>query len=410
MSARPGPERAADETLDDGAEEATLPEGEWPVPDLYRVEPSDELVQDEGGTRVVEDATGPTPPEVRRFPPPIPRGLVAALVAALLLLLAIPAGIWLTSRADDAQGADATGTQAAAEPKTTEPSTTAPASTAVDVPDVVGRPLSEARGVLERAGLRPRITRTESRRQPDEVVEQAPEAGASAERRSVVVLTVSDGLGLVRVPDVEGSSRAAASKALRDAGFRVRVSSEPSEERVGTVIAQSPAAGTEAAEGTAVELRVSTGPESSGGTPTNPTPPTAATVRVPNVVGLAADDAGARLRETGLRVSQRQVESSQPPGTVVSQSPSAGAAVQEGRLVTLQVSTGPAQLSVPHVAGLSESAAVAELSAAGFAVDAVDEATSDPAQNGLVLRQSPAAGTRAAEGATVTITVARHVP
>jgi serine/threonine-protein kinase len=75
--------------------------------------------------------------------------------------------------------------------------------------------------------------------------------------------------------------------------------------------------------------------------------------------------------------------------------------------VTLRVSSGPAKVDVPDVTGLDEPAARAQLEGAGFEVRVTDESTTDPAQDGIVLRQSPTGGSRADDGAIVTIVVAR---
>jgi eukaryotic-like serine/threonine-protein kinase len=75
--------------------------------------------------------------------------------------------------------------------------------------------------------------------------------------------------------------------------------------------------------------------------------------------------------------------------------------------VTLRVSTGPTQVEVPDVVGLDETAAMRELERAGFVVSVVDEPTSEPAEDGIVLGQSPSPGASRREGTTVTIRVGR---
>jgi beta-lactam-binding protein with PASTA domain len=391
----------------DSDDEATLADEEWPVADLYRIEPPDEDVApvdpgEEAGTVFVEQPAA-EPGGFRRFPEAIGPGLVAALLGILLLLLLIPAGLWLASRGDDSAGGTARADAPTSPPPTTDaPSTSPPASPAErTVPDVVGTPLARARERIEDAGLQSRFRRVDSERPRDEVLSQTPEPGAEAERRSFVVLTISSGETRIAVPDVEGMSASDAVRALRDAGLEPRTRATPSDEPAGTVLEQEPAAGEEVADGTTVVLRIAEG---------RAQPPPAAeaeTVRVPALVGMPAADARSRLRELGLRVTQRPVESSQPAGEVVSQSPAADAEVREGAVVTLRVSTGPAGVAVPDVVGLDETAAAAELEAAGFTVRVADEPTLDPTQAGVVLRQSPAAGTTRDEGATVTITVGR---
>jgi beta-lactam-binding protein with PASTA domain len=396
------PDGAADDPADASAEETTLADEEWPVAEQYRVEPIEEPVAEpvEEGTVVIQQASEPSP--VRRFPPELGPGLLAALLGVLLLLLLIPGGLWLAARSDGEPDASA-GTEppgTTTQPTTTEPPpTTAPAGRTV--PDVTGLTLRQARELLEDAKLRLRISRVDSDLPPNEVVSQKPEAGAEAEPRAVVVLTVAGGPARVLVPDVEGKPASEATATLLDAGLRLRTRLVPSDEPEGTVLDQSPDAGGEVPRRTIVTLRIA----EARATPPPNTEPTK--IRVPSLVGMKAADARSRLRSLGLRSTQQPVESRRPAGEVVSQSPGAGAEVREGARVTLRVSTGPAIVAIPDVVGLTETAAIRDLEAAGFVVRVVDEPTIAPTEDATVLQQSPLAGTSAREGATVTITVAR---
>jgi membrane peptidoglycan carboxypeptidase len=127
---------------------------------------------------------------------------------------------------------------------------------------------------------------------------------------------------------------------------------------------------------------------------------------VPNVVGMDQATATQTLQSAGLVAAVQQIPSSQPVGTVVSQSPAAGSSVATGSTVTLQVSNGQAPASgVPNVVGMSQAAAGSSLSAAGFNAAVVQRVVTNPSQYGVVVSQSPAAGTQATQGSTVTITV-----
>jgi beta-lactam-binding protein with PASTA domain len=59
------------------------------------------------------------------------------------------------------------------------------------------------------------------------------------------------------------------------------------------------------------------------------------------------------------------------------------------------------------VVGMNEASAIRELETAGFVVRVVDEPTFEPADDGVVVAQSPSGGTTRREGSPVTITVAR---
>jgi serine/threonine-protein kinase len=76
--------------------------------------------------------------------------------------------------------------------------------------------------------------------------------------------------------------------------------------------------------------------------------------------------------------------------------------------VRLTVSSGRATIDVPDVTGLDEQSARLELENAGFVVRVTDETTTDPAQDGIVVGQAPAAGASLEEGAVVTLVVARY--
>ena len=226
MGAGRYPDEASDDAAETGADEATLADEEWPVAEQYRVErpeqPPEQPVDD--GTVVIQQVPSSEPTPVRRFPPDLGPGLLAALLGVLLLLLLIPAGLWLAARSDDdteaTAGTETLGTTTQPTTTTEPPPTTVPAATTV--PDVTGRTLPQARELLENAELRSRFRRVDSDRPPNEVVSQSPRAGAEAEPRSFVALTVSGGPARIAVPDVRGMSANEATSALREAGLRSR--------------------------------------------------------------------------------------------------------------------------------------------------------------------------------------------
>jgi penicillin-binding protein 1A len=140
---------------------------------------------------------------------------------------------------------------------------------------------------------------------------------------------------------------------------------------------------------------------------------------VPDVVGFPADEAEGILERAGFAVTRDEVASSSyPPGTVVSQSPSGGSEAAEGSTVSIGIATpGAAEdddgeetgATVPDVLGQPEGSAESELHAGGYDVRVVYQRESSPGQarknSGLVWKQSPASGTQADPGTTVTIWV-----
>ena len=71
-----------------------------------------------------------------------------------------------------------------------------------------------------------------------------------------------------------------------------------------------------------------------------PPPPPPPVAEVPSVVGLDEETAGAHLMEAGFLPQPQVVDSEEPAGTVVEQSPAAGEEVQQGTSVSISVSSG----------------------------------------------------------------------
>ncbi|MFC5959722.1 Stk1 family PASTA domain-containing Ser/Thr kinase [Streptomyces pratens] len=93
----------------------------------------------------------------------------------------------------------------------------------VDIPDVTGEDLADARAGLEEAGLEVEVAteRVTSEHDAGRVAGQSPEAGGEAVEGDTVTLTLSKGPEMIEVPDVVGASVDEATKTLEAAGFRV---------------------------------------------------------------------------------------------------------------------------------------------------------------------------------------------
>jgi len=126
------------------------------------------------------------------------------------------------------------------------------------------------------------------------------------------------------------------------------------------------------------------------------------TTKVPNVVGMSSSSARSAIEAAGYTTSIVNQASTEPAGTVVGQSPAAGAILSKGGAVTINVSTGPPQSTIPNVIGLGETPARTKITAAGFVAN-VSYAPGTPP--GIVKSQSPSGGTMMAAGSTVSISV-----
>ncbi len=125
-------------------------------------------------------------------------------------------------------------------------------------------------------------------------------------------------------------------------------------------------------------------------------------VRVANVEGMSKAKAVARLKGQGLvpAVVGKEHNKAQA-GTVVLQSPAPKDTVKKGRVVSLWLSSGPQKVAVPGVQGMTEAAAKASLDSFGFHVITLHEKNAQ--QKGVVVRQSPGAGTQLTAGSQVRI-------
>lgn len=93
----------------------------------------------------------------------------------------------------------------------------------VDVPDVTGEDLADARADLTEAGLKVKIatTRVNSEFDAGQVAKQTPAGDSQAADGDTVTLTISKGPEMIEVPDVTGDSVDDAKTELEDAGFQV---------------------------------------------------------------------------------------------------------------------------------------------------------------------------------------------
>jgi beta-lactam-binding protein with PASTA domain/tRNA A-37 threonylcarbamoyl transferase component Bud32 len=127
-------------------------------------------------------------------------------------------------------------------------------------------------------------------------------------------------------------------------------------------------------------------------------------VPVPAVVGRTQAVAQARLTAAGFDVKATPHVSQRTKGLVIAQDPAGGAKAGKGSTVTLTVSSGPAQVPVPEVTGLTRKSAAARLANAGL-TEKDRFASSDTVAKGRVVSASPKDGTPVAKGSSVTLTV-----
>ena len=130
-------------------------------------------------------------------------------------------------------------------------------------------------------------------------------------------------------------------------------------------------------------------------------------VEVPDVVGRQMALATQLLEARKLRVNVAEIyDEKTPPGQVVSQSPEAGSSVKEERVVTIYVSRGGEELTMPDLKGLSRRAAEDKLGKMGLKVGSVYEKEAE-SDTGTILEQEPAPGAKIAKGSSVDLTISK---
>jgi len=130
-------------------------------------------------------------------------------------------------------------------------------------------------------------------------------------------------------------------------------------------------------------------------------------VEVPDVVGRKSVTAAQILQNRGFEVNVENVRSdSVNADRVATQRPQPRERAKKGSTVSIIVSSGPGEATLPFVRGTPRAAAQRRLEAAGFKVD-VREEFSDSVPRGRVMETSPPERSRLERGRTVTLVVSR---
>jgi len=258
------------------------------------------------------------------------------------------------------------------------------------VPNVVGATQTAATTAITGASLvLGTVTNATSGTVPiGNVISESPAAGTPVNGGTAVDLVISSG---VAVPNVVGITQTAAATAITSAGLVVGTvtTATSSTVPIGSVISESPVAGTPVNGGTAVNLVLSSG------------------VAVPNVVGATQAEATTAITGAGLVLGTVTTASSTVPiGNVISESPAAGTPVNGGTAVDLVLSSG---VAVPNVVGATQAAATTAITGASLVLGTVTNATSGTVPIGNVISESPAAGTPVNGGTAVNLVISSGV-
>lgn len=363
--------------------------------------------EDEDEDDEEEDEDGEDDEDDEELSPTVERAMTIAgvvlaviIVIIMLLLFSKVLGIGKKSNTDTS---DSQQTEQSADEE--DDSSSASQGNTVNMPSLLGKTYAEARTVLEELGLK--IERGESEKSNQysagQIIAQSEESGNSVKVGTTVTVTLaaagstasSDGTSStgsttssttttttnskVKVPSVVGKDENAAKSAITAAGLTVGTVSEASSDTVesGLVISQSPSANSETESTGKVNIVLSSGPNKK---------------KVTDVIGHESSRAQSELAGDGFKVEVKETYSDDMrAGLVVSTSPDRGTYVQPGSTVTITVSKGREQVTIPSVSvGMTYEEAVEALNDAGFK-GTVKEATEYSASvgNGFVTRYSP---------------------
>jgi len=265
--------------------------------------------------------------------------------------------------------------------------------TMVSIPNVANLRQNDAQKALENVGLKMHVSDqfayTTSASDPEGVVKsQDPQSGTNIKKGSTVEVVLTKAF---HIPDVTTMKLDDAKNVLSQNRLTVGNITETAsaDNQKGIVTGQDPGANSLSHPGATVNLTVGKGQEMVG---------------VPDLAGKTQDDAVNALTVAGLKADVKQLSSDTvPSGKVISSDPVANTQVAKGSTVIVNVSTGPAQVSVPDVTTKTQADATSILQAAGFSV--VVQKVVDPVNNGKVKSQNPIGGTKADKGSSVTIVV-----
>ena len=124
-----------------------------------------------------------------------------------------------------------------------------------------------------------------------------------------------------------------------------------------------------------------------------------------DVSGQSFESAKAALESTGYVVQSRnEASDSVATGVVIGTEPAAGSMVPAGYTITLVVSSGSGNISVPSLVNVSAAEAKVALENLGL-VMSLTQGTSDTVPSGSVISQSPEAGSMVAPGSTVNVVI-----
>lgn len=220
--------------------------------------------------------------------------------------------------------------------------------------------------------------------------------GAAAFLSAITAMRLAIEGRVVEIPNLVGQTYPAAEAALHARHLNVMVADHAySDLPVGSVVRESPGAGTKLKVGQLVQVVLSLGPQK---------------VSVPNLVDRALQAARLELLTSGLQLGEVSYlyEPGEPADVVIQQDPLPGETGISSPRVSLLVSLGarPAAFLMPNLVNLPAAQAAKQLASAGLPAPQVTPVESPGSIPGSVVSQTPAPGARVDATTQVTLQVA----
>ncbi|GAA1627614.1 Stk1 family PASTA domain-containing Ser/Thr kinase [Actinoplanes couchii] len=214
------------------------------------------------------------------------------------------------------------------------------------------------------------------------VVTQNPGPAEKIIKGDPITVNLSLGPEVHPVPQLEGQELAFSKATLEGLKLKVKQGKAVYSDTApaGVVVSTDPKAGTELKPGETVTLVLSKGK-----------PP----ITVPDVVGKNINEARQLLGQAGLSAAEEYEESTKPADEVLSQTPKAGTGAEKSTQVTLKVSKGPQQITLPDVTNQRCQDAAAQLQQQGLQVQLNGD------QNQTARQMNPPPGSQVPPGSTV---------
>jgi len=207
------------------------------------------------------------------------------------------------------------------------------------------------------------------------------------------------GENAVVVPDLEGRDVVYALELLSDLGLHIKVIGSDYDERVpkNHVVSQDKPPGTEIKKGREVRITLSKGPRN---------------IPMPNVRGLSHAQAKIILEDNNICTAHlaRVYHTHGKKGTIIAQSPAAGAMIRRGTCADLLASRGPRpkMYRMPNFTGVALEEVVRKTDLAGIAIGNLRYAQTEAQPENTILKQYPKPGWQIPERQVIELVINRR--